>query len=220
MRPTRALLVPLTALALLLSACGETDDTSASDDRAKSGRETAAPDKQTEDANDPEDAEGSEGAECLVGEWEPDLDSQAEQTVLMLSTAGMEAQVDISGEALTTLTADTITSSYNNQTSDITWTMEGMEYRAVTVLNGSASGPYTATDTDITIGTVDPSGLSLSTTVYLDGVEMEVPGMEDMLGTQGAISVGTSTYTCVGDTFEMAVTGTGVGDYSNTMHRR
>ena len=163
MHPTRAraLLVPLAAAALLLGGCsGGTDDESAA--------VAERPDKAESPEGQPAD-DVSASAACLEGEWGADTAAQIESTKAALLAGGFDAEVTASGDSVTAFADGRVTTTYTNQVTEATWTMEGQELRSVTSMDGVTTGTYAATATEIHITDVDASGLDLQVTNSING---------------------------------------------------
>jgi hypothetical protein len=230
MRLTRtraAVLVPLASVALLLGACSgdePTDDEStteeATDDTTEEAEETDKPTGGDED----DDAGASEGAACLVGQWSGDTAEQVAAMEEIMASSGLEATINLSGEVVSEFTADgQATSTYNSQVMDIAFVIEGQELKTTTTMNGTTTGTYTATDTEVTMTVTDASGLLYSTQTSVGGVPMD---MGDAAATDQAVldameTTSTVTYTCSGDVLTMTTPNVGLGaDIESVLHRR
>ncbi len=221
-----AALAPLVAAALLLTGCSGGDDKPAASPSAQAsqGSDTDASGsegtKDTE-AEDTSDAT-SEGPSCLEGEWVADMAGQLEQTQAALAAAGVDATVDLSGDVVMAFTDGTATYSYAKQVTDMTIAAEGQKIRTVTTLDGSMTGTYTATDTDLTVTVADTSGLNLTMETYMGDtpVDAGLEGYGDAMREQMKTS-STVAYTCAGDTLTMSMTNATLGSAVETqLHRK
>jgi len=228
MRPTltrSAAVAPLVVLALLLGACSGGDDatdepTTATDDTGEDDKGKG--DEPAEDTTEGDDAQGaSEGAGCLEGDWAADIDEQLAALEATMAESGVEATIDITGDAITTFSGGTTTSVYDNQVMSIDIAMESQEINTVTTMNGTVLGTYTATDTEVTMTVTDASGLAIQMQTSMDGAVIDDG---TVLGDQmrDAMEVtSTTAYTCSGDTLTISVPNAGLGTSVDTvMHRR
>jgi len=196
-RPAVAVLAPLAAVALLLGGCSGGDDAGADEPSAEAT--TPADEEPTEPTDDTDDdATASEGAACVEGTWVSDPEAQAEQTTAALGMSDIGAQASVTGDSLTTIEGSTMTTEYRDQVVEVSWDMEGQEFRMVNSWSGTLVGTIEVTEDQVVISGVDASGLQMGYETYVNGELLEVPGLED-IPLSGFAAGGTSTYTCNGD---------------------
>lgn len=224
MRPTRlarssVLLAPLAALALVLGGCsGDTPDEGPS--------ATEGADEPTDEETEPVEEDDSEpaaggGAACVEGSWVTDTEALAANTTSALGIADAGAVVTITGESVTTFAGTSITQEYTDQVTEVSWTMEGQEFRMVTRFNGGLTGTATVTEDQITIADLDDSGLTVEYSTFLGGEEIAIPDLEET-ATAGFEMGGTSSYSCSGDEMQMTpvVEGTDTSGFVTVLHRQ
>jgi hypothetical protein len=190
-RSARFLLAPAIGL-VLLAACTPGDPTP---EPTETVAETPTP---TPTEDDADDVASSGGAGCLVGEWEADLDVIGQNAIAAPGLDAFGAEVSVSGASTTTLDGSTMTSVYADQQVEVTWSLEGQQFRMVTRYDGTLRGSYAATDSELTVSDVDLSGLTLESTTFVNGEELELPGIGEAVAA-GFDMGGTSTYTCTRD---------------------
>lgn len=227
-RTRTAVLAPLAVLFLLAGCSGdkgsdETTTTAAVDD-GDTGKDGKTPKPAESDEPTEAPAPGdSEGAACLVGEWSGDADEQIAAMQDMMKTSGVDATITVTGEVVSSFTADGQTNStYANQVMDITMAVQGQEVRSVTTMNGSIKGTYTATDTDITMTITDAGGLQYAVDTYMGGAKVDtgLEGNSDEL-TKLMETTSTVSYTCSGDTLTMTTPNVGMTTpVESVLHRR
>ncbi|GEN80079.1 hypothetical protein [Actinotalea fermentans] len=198
-RQTRpAVLVPLAAAALLLGACsgggGDAEEPTATASAAEETDEPTA--EPTED--DGGDAAASGGAGCVEGVWVSDAEEQAAATTSALGMSDLGAQATVSGDSLTTIADGTMTTQYRDQVVEVSWEMEGQEFRMVNSWSGTLTAAIEVTNEQVVISAVDSSALEMTYETYVNGEQLDVPGLED-IPLSGMAAGGTSTYTCSGD---------------------
>lgn len=198
---TVAMVAPLAALALLLGACsggGDADDTG-DDAEPTEAASTPADEETTEPADDEGDDEAaSEGAGCVEGTWVSDPDAQAAQTTAALGMSDLGAQATVTGDSLTTIDGSSMTTEYRDQVVEVSWDMEGQEFRMVNSWAGTLTATIEVTADQVVISDVDSSALEMTYETFVNGELLEVPGLED-IPMSGFAAGGTSTYTCSGD---------------------
>jgi hypothetical protein len=214
-RSARFLLAPAVGL-VLLAACTPGD-------AAPEPTETVTPTPTPTPTEDDDDATaaGSGGAGCLIGEWEADLDVIGQNATSAPGLDAFGAEVAVSGASTTTFDATTITSVYDDQQVEVSWSIEGQQFRMVTAYDGTLRGAYAATDGEITISEVDLSALTLTNTTFVNGEQLELPGIADMVA-EGFDMGGTSTYTCTSDELRLqpVVEGVDTSNMVSVLHRR
>lgn len=196
-RPAVAALAPLAAVALLLGGCsGGGDDA----DEPSAEVTTPAEEETTEPAEDEgdDDATASEGAACVEGTWVSDPEAQAEQTTAALGMSDIGAQASVTGDSLTTIEGSAMTTEYRDQVVEVSWDLEGQEFRMVNSWSGTVTGTVEVTADQVVVSGVDASGLQMTYETYVNGELLDVPGLED-IPLSGFAAGGTSTYTCAGD---------------------
>lgn len=219
MRATRRLARLLSTPALgvlLLAACS-----------GGGGEPTPSPDvmeespEPTEPAEDDDAAAGSGGAACLVGEWEADVDVIRQNAVSAPGLEAFGAEGVVTGTSVTTFDGSTMTTVYDNQQTELSWTLEGQEFRTVAAYDGTISGAYTATDGELSITAVDTSGLTFSSTTFVNGEPFELPGIAEEI--EGGFAMGgESTFTCAGGELRIqpVVEGVDTSNFVSLFHRR
>ncbi len=225
-RQTRhAVVAPLAAAVLLLGACSGGDD--ATTDEPTPEASTPAEEEPTEPAADETSEEtaeegtaASEGAACVEGSWVSDPEAQAEQTTAALGMADLGAQASVTGDAVTTIEGSAMTTEYRDQVVEVSWAMEGQEFRMVNSWSGTLTGTVEVTADQVVISGVDSSGLEMAYETYVNGELLEVPGLED-IPASGFAAGGTSTYTCAGDELRLTpvVEGMDTSAFVTVLHR-
>lgn len=202
---------------LLLAACagGGDEPTATPDDVAAETTEASEP------PEDEEAAAGAGGAACLEGEWEADVDVIAQNAVAAPGLEQYAAEAVVTGTSITTFDGSLMTTVYSDQTTDVSWSLGGQQVQTVVGYDGTITGAYTTTDTELTITSVDTSGLTFESSTLLNGQPFDLTGVTDAVAdalTQG----GTSTYTCTGDELRIQPIAEGVdtSNYVSVMHRR
>ncbi len=218
-RRSAAVVAPLAALALLLGACSGGDDPA--DDEPSTETSTPAEEttEPTEDAED-DDAGASEGAACVEGTWVSDPAAQAEQTTAALGMSELGAQATVTGDSVTTIEGTGMTTEYRDQVVEVSWELEGQEFRMVNSWTGTLTGTIEVTDDQVVISDVDAGALEMTYETYVNGELLDVPGLEDIPLT-GFAAGGTSTYTCSGDELRLTpvVEGTDTSALVTVLHR-
>lgn len=166
------------------------------------------------------------GAACLEGDWTADVPGQQAALQEQAAASPGELTIELSGGVVTSFSGGRITTSYDNQLLVIGAAFEGQTIRSVTTLNGSTTGTFTATDTDVTIAITDANGLEVTMGNYKGDVlaDDRMAGYEEAM-LQAVETTATATYTCSGDTLTIKVPeaniGVGLGSAVETvMHRR
>lgn len=197
-RHTVAAVAPLAAVALLLGGCSGGGDEGGDEPSAEAS--TPADEATTEPADDEGDgdAAASEGAACVEGTWVSDLEAQAEQTTAALGMSDLGAQATVTGDAVTTIEGTSMTTEYRDQVLEVSWELEGQEFRMVNSWSGTLTGTIEVTADQVVVSDVDSSGLQMVYETYVNGELLDVPGLED-IPLSGFAAGGTSTYTCSGD---------------------
>jgi hypothetical protein len=182
-------------------------------------QESSEPSEPPED--DGEDLASAGGAACLEGEWEADVDVMEENAVTAPGLAEFDAVAVVTGTSTTTFDGAVMTTVYNDQQTDVSWALQGQEFRTVASYDGTIVGAYTATDTEITIASPDTSGLTFDSATLVNGDPMELPGVAEAVEV-GLAQGGTSTYTCAGDELRIQPISEGVdtSNFVSLFHRR
>jgi hypothetical protein len=224
MRPTRlarpaALLAPLAALALVLGGCsGDTpdDEPTATEDADEPTDEETEPVEE----DDTEPAAGG-GAACVEGTWLSDPEAIAASTTSATGMDALGAEATVTGESVTTFAGTTFTQEYTDQVTEVSWSMEGQEFRLVTRFDGTLTGTVTVTEDRVTIADVDDSALTFESSTTIGGEEVEIPGIADT-AMAGFEMGGTSSYSCSGDELRMTpiVEGVDTSAFVTVLHRR
>lgn len=223
-RPAVAVLAPLAAVALLLGGCSGGDDAA---DEPTAEASTPAEEATTEPAEDAgedagdDGATASEGAACVEGTWVSDPAAQAEQTTAALGMSDIGAQASVTGDSITTIEGSTMTTEYRDQVVEVSWEMEGQEFRMVNSWSGTLTGTVEVTADQVAVSGVDSSALQVSYETYVNGEQLEVPGLED-IPLSGFAAGGTSTYTCAGDELRLTpvVEGMDTSALVTVLHRQ
>ena len=165
-------------------------------------------------------------ATCLRGEWTPDADAQLAAIDDMLATMGVTGSATISGESVTTIDATTITTTYDDQLTELTMEVDGQTMVSSSRMDGTLSQAYTLDGDVLTARAGDMSAVQVESTVTLDG--QELPGVDE--ASQRALTGGGATgqagrmqVTCSGDglTFTTLDLGElGAADMTVTLTRR
>lgn len=217
-RPATALVAPLAAVVLLLGACSGGDGDA---DEPTAEASTPAGDEAAEAEEPPaDDAGASEGAACVEGTWVSDPDAQAEQTTSALGMSDIGAQASVTGDSLTTIADGAMTTEYRDQVVEVSWDMEGQEFRMVNSWSGTLTATIEVTDEQVVIAGVDSTALQMTYETYVNGELLEVPGLED-IPLSGLAAGGTSTYTCSGDELRLTpvVEGMDTSAMATVLHR-
>ncbi len=222
-RPTRpaAVLAPLAAVALLLGGCSGGGDGDADADEPSAEASTPTEEETTEPADDEaEDTPASEGAACVEGTWVTDTEAQAEQTTAALGMSDIGAQATVTGDSLTTIDGASMTTQYRDQVVEVSWELEGQEFRMVNSWSGTLTATVEVTADEVVISGVDASALQMTYETYVNGEKLDVPGLEDV-PLSGFAADGTSTYTCAGDELRLTpvVAGVDTSALVTVLHR-
>lgn len=213
-RSARLVLVPALGVLLLAACSGGGGEPTVSPDAMEESPESEPPEED-------DTAAGSGGAACLEGEWEADLAVLEANSINAPGLAEFNAEAVVTGASTTTFDGTTMTTVYNEQQTDLSWALEGQEFRTVVAYDGTITGAYTATDGELTIPSPDVSGLTFESTTFVNGEAVELPGVIDAVE-EGLALGGTSSYTCAGDELRIQPIAEGV-DTSNLVsvfHRR
>jgi hypothetical protein len=231
LRTPRTLVAPI-ALGglLLLGACsaGETVDepeespspTAEADAEADAGADGETEDTQADGETGDDGATSSGGAACVEGDWEVDLASVLDATLSAPGLAELEPEIDVTGESTVTFADGEFTTEYAEQTTSLTWAMEGQEFSSTTTYDGRLTGTYEVTDAELTMSELDTSGVTFTSTTTVNGEEIEL-GTDDMV--QDAFSMGgTSTYECTDSELRLtpAVDGVDTSGFVSVLTRR
>lgn len=233
---TARLIVPLTVLALLAACSGDPEEaeptaepTQVEDVRAKETPEPGA-DEPADDAgaDDDVDAPAGELAACILGEWSSDLAQVVAVGDAMMAEMGMPATTTATGETRTIVDATTVTTTYVDYVTEMTIDVEGQTIVSTTRMDGTMTQSYTLVGDILTsVAASDLSGITIESTVLVDG--MELPGYSEAFqqGLSGASTAGQSgaqQVSCSGDTLTMRTVGLeaaiGIPDMTVTYQRR
>lgn len=210
MRLSRILLAPTAAGLLMLAACTPAPTPS---DPASAGEGTGA--------GEEPGGGSSAGAGCLEGDWEADIDVMEANAVNAPGLAAFGGVATVSGTSFTTFDGSMTTSVYDNQSTEVTWSLNGQEYRTVATYDGTLRGAYTVTDTELTMTDVDITELTVESTSFVDGAPLALPGVSESVRT-ALEAGGTSAYTCSGDELrlEPIVADVDTSNFVTVLHRR
>lgn len=191
-----AALVPLAVAALLLAACSGDDPAPAPSTPAVAEEPAEEPTPSPD--GPPEEEPSSAGAACVQGTWMSDAVAQAEQATAALGMAELGAQATVAGRARTTIEGTTLTTEYLDQVVEVSWDLQGQQYRMVNAWSGTLTATVEVTDDRLVVTDVDLSGLTATFETYVDGQRLAVPGVEEV-PLSGFAAGGASTYTCTAD---------------------
>lgn len=217
-RRSQVMLAPALGV-LLLAGCsgggGDPEPTASPEDVVA---ETTEP---SESPDDDDAAAGSVGAACLEGDWDADIDTIRANAVTVPGLAELNAVAAVTGTSTTSFDGGTMTTVYRDQQTELSWSIEGQEFRTFTEYDGTIVGAYTATDSDLTITDVDTSGLVFDSSTIVDGEPFQLPGIEESIE-EGFALGGTSTYTCTGDELRIqpVVEDVDTSNFVSVFHRR
>ncbi|HEY3546185.1 MAG TPA: hypothetical protein VGK17_08845 [Propionicimonas sp.] len=206
---------------LLLSACASKADAGATTPSATEDAPAATASAEPTPTETIEPAvDVTAGAECLKGQWTTDVEAaKAAALAAFAQDPTITPTVDLTGDGWTTFDGATMTEVYQQQTVTVSAESEGQAFVMTITLDGTLTGPYTATDTAVTVSAVDTSAMTMTMTATLNGEPLELPPTTD-LSSVGADAGGTSTYTCAGPTLTMTATDTGAAAVTQTLTRR
>lgn len=218
LRPLRTAPVALGAT-LLLAACSA----GAGGDEP-SAEPTAAEEEPSEPAAEPSEEEVAQGADCLEGTWEADLEAATAAMEQLPGFAEAITSLEYTGASTVTFDGTTMTTEYDQQEMVLTMDLEGTPMETRASYDGTLTSTYTATDTELTVADVDLSGVTVENTTTVDGEVVDTPGLEDAEA-MGIPLGGVSTYTC--DAEELRITpqleggdGTEAEAFTQVLHRR
>lgn len=230
-RPAVVLLAPLAAVALLLGGCsgGDADadeptpeaSTPAEEETTGPADDEGADDEGTDDEGTDDDAPTSEGATCVEGTWVSDPEAQAQQTTAALGMSDIGAQATVTGDSVTTIDGSSMTTEYRDQVVEVSWELEGQEFRMVNSWSGTLTATVEVGEDQVVISGVDSSALQMGYETYVNGELLDVPGLED-IPLSGFAAGGTSTYTCSGDELQLTpvVEGVDTSALVTVLHRQ
>ncbi|MCU1432126.1 MAG: hypothetical protein JWP95_1231 [Actinotalea sp.] len=219
-RLTRTAVPPLALAALLLTGCSATGTGDETPEPSASAATEPSPSTEPGDSADETDGASASGAgpECLEGEWVSDLGATRE---LKLSAPGLEdldPTAEVTGTSRVTFDGSTMTTEYEEQVTELTLTVEGLEVVVTTTLDGTVSAAYTATESEIDVSEVDIEGLTVETTATAGGADTELPVDQD-IETFGVDLSGVSDYTCDDQALEITPQTEGVGSFTQVLTR-
>lgn len=219
-RPAVAVLAPLAAVALLLGGCTGDDDADTPSAEASTPAEDATTEPAADEGDDEDDAPASEGAACVEGTWVSDPEAQAEQTTAALGMSDIGAQASVTGDSRTTIEGSAMTTEYRDQVVEVSWELEGQEFRMVNSWSGTLTGTIEVSADQVVISGVDSTALQMTYETYVNGELLDVPGLED-IPLSGFAAGGTSTYTCAGDELRLTpvVEGVDTSALVTVLHR-
>jgi hypothetical protein len=217
----RRLVLP-TALAVtvgLLAGCGGSagsDPTSPS--TSTSSEPSESPSESTAEESSSPAAAGAD--ECLVGSWASDTDGLTRQMEKLMGDAVEGATVTATGDIVTTFDGTNLTASYEAFTVTFNVTESGMAMVMDLGFNGSGTTTYTVADNQLTLGTMDMSGVAITYTAKIGDETMD---MSDQLGDSmdglGTSAGTTSTYACDGSTLTITA-GSDGAEMTQVYHRK
>lgn len=216
------LLVPLTVLALLAGCAGDAAD--------------------ADGAAEPEPAPAADSAEprrikvmsadadlyaCLQGTWDIPSEAIAADAVSGIGFTGelVDATAEVTGARTLTYGPGTLTMRYEDQTVTITGTFDGEPVALVAGFSGETVHDYSLAGDVLSVSGADLSGVTVESTIYVDGEELSLPEYEAYLAGSmetARMSGYTERVTCSGATLRTTpmVAGTANPDLTLTLTRR
>ena len=223
-RTRRALVVPIAVGGLLvLGACSAGETLEEPEESATPSEDAVEDEPTSEEDTGSEDTAAtgaSQGAACLEGDWEVDLESILDATLSAPGLAELAPEIDVTGTSTVTFADGAFSTAYTDQTVTMSWAMEEQEFSNVTAQDGTMTGTYEATDTEVTMSDLDTSGVTFTNVTTINGEEVDL-GAAD--AAQDAFSVGgTSTYECTDDELRLTpvVDGVDTSGFVSVLHRR
>jgi hypothetical protein len=175
---------------LTLGACGATEDGAGTNPTADAPAMTESPEPtptETDDSDDSDDsAMASGGADCIVGEWEGDIEAAERRAVdsLNLGEIAVDPEVSISGDTVIEFDGSTMITEFEDQMTEILLALDGtggaQEVMVSVRLDGTTEGDYTVDGDRLSITGVDVSGLESEVTAELGGEAYDLPGTESL----------------------------------------
>ncbi len=206
---TARLLVPLTTLALLAGCSGDPEEaeptpepTQAEDVRVKEAPEPG----EDEPADDAADGPDGDLAACILGEWWSDPNEAAAMADALTAAMGMSSTTVVTGDTYTTFDATTVSTTYLDQVTEMTMTIEGQTIASTTRMNGTMSQPYTLDGDVMTSMAGDMSGVEVESSVLVNGQHLPEydAAFQEGMGTGGTPGQsGRTRVTCSGDTMTL-----------------
>ena len=215
--------VGVLAAALLLAGCtgGGDGDPSPSGSSTKDRAASPTP-SESGDASPDADAVESDGATCLVGEWDSDMSALASTMEEALAEYGGTATSTVTGDSVLTFDGSTLQGTYSDFTIVVNIDVEGQEMVMTIAMDGTASGEYTATDTALTVASFDTSAITQKITVTVGGEDLDIPtdSLGDVAGEADNGLLGTSTYVCTDDELRTTPDIEGGDEFTQVLTRR
>lgn len=227
MRTTSPRRVALPAVAAvivgLLAGCGGSGgsaptSTSSSPEAAESPSDS--PSEEAADDTETEAAPAAGADDCLLGSWVSDNETLAGQMEALMGTAVEGATVSTAGDIVMTFDGTTATAAYQGFTMEFTMTESGVDMVMDLGFDGTASSTYQASDGQLSIGSMDMSGVAITYTVKAGDQTMD---MSDQLGDSmdgvGTSAGSTTSYTCDASTLTVAAE-SGEAELTQVYHRK
>ena len=215
--------VAVLAAALLLAGCtgGGDGDPSPSGSSTKDRGSSPTP-SVSGDASPDAGAVESDGAACLVGEWDSDVSALASTMEEALAGYGGTATSTVTGDSVLAFDGSKLSATYTDLTIAVNIDIEGQEMVMTIAMNGTADGPYTATDTSLKVESFDASAITQKISVTVGGEALEFPtdSLGDVAGDADSGLLGTSTYVCIDDELRTTPDIEGGEDYTQVLTRR
>jgi len=210
-RPTRlrrlALPAALAVTVGLLAGCGGSagsDTTSPSKTKSAPAEESESPSESPADEESGSPAAGGND-DCVVGSWTNDTESLARQMEKLMGDAVEGATVATSGSIVTTFDGTNVTAAYNTFTVTFTMSQEGVDMVMDLGFNGSGTSTYQAADGQLSIGSMDMSGVAITYTAKVGDQTMDLSDqIGDSMDGIGTSSGSTAAYTCDATTLSVA----------------
>jgi hypothetical protein len=159
--------------------------------------------------------------DCLEGTWAIDPESVRASALAGLGELdGLDPEVSLEGDTLMTFRDGAYTIDYDQQ-ADITIVADGKTPVAGVGIVGVATGPYTATDTEVSVVDIDADDVRHEMTMTLDGVAYDPGDVADAAAASLAADA-TSTYRCSDDELVLTpvVDGVEMPEHASVHHRR
>jgi len=160
-------------------------------------------------------------SDCLEGTWATDPESiRASALAGLGETRGLDPEVTVDGETLTTFHDGIYTIDYDQRV-DVTMVVEDRTFTAGAGIVGVATGSYTATGTEVRVVDIDADDVRQEITATLDGVTYDTGDAAD-LSSDDLETDATSSYRCHGDELVLTpvIGGVEVPEQASVHHRR
>jgi hypothetical protein len=206
MTALRSRVLLLLALVVLAASCG--DDADGGDGGASS---TTTGDIAVTTTT----AGAADGSDCLVGEWEADLDSYIEGFGGYLERVGGPALGDISGALTLTMDGERFIANFQDWT--VVLVLPGGAGQTTVITDGEQAGDYSGAEDVLTVTDID-SSLTASGSMVIGGVETDLSDGPIDLDSFAQTNLFTDAlpYTCDGDRLVLDVVVPDLGEQFTT----